>query len=509
MKKIKKLLAMIMAMTMMLGMAISVSAAENDTKVNVTVGDLQDEITLYKVQIVEADTSKPHGWVYTDDFTDLANDVSIESLISIANSQNNGDAQTGELTSSTELAGLLENLKTRVMIDNNKMEGNVFNATSAGLYVIFPEKEGWTFSPTLVYVPVGSSDPISVQVKGAPDQIKKELVDEKGQSVSAGDVIQYKVTVKYPYISANYNEPSFKITDTLTNATLYIDVTHQVEVKVDGTLLNADNYTTTGSMGSDTLTINFNSEGYNRANAGDDITITYWVKVSDTVSVESPLENKVTSDLKLTPDGESTKTEYKVVSTPVKVTIEKVDSENTDTSLMGSVFALYKGNAVDQTEDTLIAIMADAESTNGITLPSDYAGYSSLFKADGTADGTIVFDGLDAQADYYVREIIAPTGYSIDGIDHQLVFGGIAEGYPEVDKSDNDADGDGVETITTTYKFNDFKVNQYGNNVPNTKLSSLPSTGGIGTTIFTIGGCAIMIAAAALYFVNRRKSEEN
>ena len=42
-----------------------------------------------------------------------------------------------------------------------------------------------------------------------------------------------------------------------------------------------------------------------------------------------------------------------------------------------------------------------------------------------------------------------------------------------------------------------------------TKLTSLPSTGGIGTTIFTIGGCAIMIAAAALYFVNRRKSEEN
>ena len=41
----------------------------------------------------------------------------------------------------------------------------------------------------------------------------------------------------------------------------------------------------------------------------------------------------------------------------------------------------------------------------------------------------------------------------------------------------------------------------------NTELSSLPSTGGIGTTIFTIGGCAIMIAAASLFFVSRRKSE--
>ena len=39
-----------------------------------------------------------------------------------------------------------------------------------------------------------------------------------------------------------------------------------------------------------------------------------------------------------------------------------------------------------------------------------------------------------------------------------------------------------------------------------TKLASLPGTGGIGTTIFTIGGCAIMIIAAALFFASRRKA---
>ena len=42
----------------------------------------------------------------------------------------------------------------------------------------------------------------------------------------------------------------------------------------------------------------------------------------------------------------------------------------------------------------------------------------------------------------------------------------------------------------------------------NTKLSSLPSTGGIGTTIFTIGGCVIMIAAAGLFFASRRKESK-
>lgn len=42
--------------------------------------------------------------------------------------------------------------------------------------------------------------------------------------------------------------------------------------------------------------------------------------------------------------------------------------------------------------------------------------------------------------------------------------------------------------------------------IPNTRLASLPSTGGIGTTIFTVGGCAIMIIAAGLYFASRRKA---
>ena len=39
------------------------------------------------------------------------------------------------------------------------------------------------------------------------------------------------------------------------------------------------------------------------------------------------------------------------------------------------------------------------------------------------------------------------------------------------------------------------------------KLSSLPETGGIGTTIFTIAGCVIMIAAAGLFFASRKKSD--
>lgn len=67
---------------------------------------------------------------------------------------------------------------------------------------------------------------------------------------------------------------------------------------------------------------------------------------------------------------------------------------------------------------------------------------------------------------------------------------------PDGDVNVQEGQGAGSGTVTLATK------------IPNTKLSALPSTGGIGTTIFTIGGCVIMIAAAGLFFATRRKAEK-
>ena len=62
-----------------------------------------------------------------------------------------------------------------------------------------------------------------------------------------------------------------------------------------------------------------------------------------------------------------------------------------------------------------------------------------------------------------------------------------------------------VEELTNTNSAGTGAV-KLGTSIPNTKLASLPSTGGIGTTIFTVGGCAIMILAAGMFFVSRRRA---
>lgn len=82
---------------------------------------------------------------------------------------------------------------------------------------------------------------------------------------------------------------------------------------------------------------------------------------------------------------------------------------------------------------------------------------------------------------YHFEETKAPEGYSINTDGKTLTL---------------TVNGD----VATAKLYNEGQLND-------TKLSALPSTGGIGTTIFTIAGCVIMIAAAGLFFASRKKSD--
>ena len=52
----------------------------------------------------------------------------------------------------------------------------------------------------------------------------------------------------------------------------------------------------------------------------------------------------------------------------------------------------------------------------------------------------------------------------------------------------------------------DHPSNPYG--FKNTKISELPSTGGMGTYLFTIIGVVVMAVAAGAFFISRRRGSE-
>ena len=140
-----------------------------------------------------------------------------------------------------------------------------------------------------------------------------------------------------------------------------------------------------------------------------------------------------------------------------------------------------------------------------------------IYEATSAADGSLSFTGLDADT-YVLVETEAPEGYSLDPTKHEVVITAKYYNEPKDDKGKLEfytitIDGKATSTYKATYdsidgtKVTTIDKTELGvTGIKNTKLSSLPSTGGIGTTIFTVGGCAIMIIAAGLYFATRRKS---
>jgi len=100
------------------------------------------------------------------------------------------------------------------------------------------------------------------------------------------------------------------------------------------------------------------------------------------------------------------------------------------------------------------------------------------------ANGKVKVQGLDVGI-YKFKEVTAPQGYSVNTTDVSATL--------EVAEDDN---GIASDVLTQTTSMND------------TKLGSLPSTGGMGTYLFTIIGVVVMAGAAGAFFMSRRRGSE-
>lgn len=148
------------------------------------------------------------------------------------------------------------------------------------------------------------------------------------------------------------------------------------------------------------------------------------------------------------------------------IELEKVDSQTTDTKLSGAEFALYK---VDTSGDEI--------QVNSYT---------------SGQRGKISIKNLPI-GQYVLRETKAPTGY-------------VKAAEPWNITVAND------RTITVKYDGKDVTPKSDNNKtiyqITNTKVYSLPQSGGPGTYGFTISGVAILATALLLFINNKRREEE-
>ena len=265
--------------------------------------------------------------------------------------------------------------------------------------------------------------------------------------------------------------------------TLEFEGDYALKVTINGTEVSTG-YTTTVSTDKSQLKIAFT---YDAQYAGKPVVITYVATVGDVDSTK-PLSNNVSSEI------ETGSTTSKVVSDSVDFKVIKTDDATPATPLSGAEFTLYvevaetdaKGED-GKLKDGIVELIAATDGTAAV-----YGKEVETKTTAGTA-GEATFTGLDAQKTYYVKETKAPEGYSLNATVYKLA-GATANNPTTITSEDG-------KTITTTYSYTDFTTQT----ITDTKLNALPSTGGIGTTIFTVAGCGIMIAAAFFFFASRKK----
>ena len=475
MKKMKKVFALLVAMVMVMGMTMTTMAAPKTATITVKDenGDILREAELSYVQVIVADQTTRTGWAFTSDaikeaylnaFGEKDDQVVIDQLIAYA-------AKAENAATTEEIAKALSNVVNSKDVQYTPMS-NPQTVDKAGVYAVKAVQEGYTYNNMAAYVGFGTEQGdypsltnVELTAKRTPTDVTKEATDPD-KVVAIGDIVTYTIETTVPYIDPNATNRSFKVWDKISGAEYYFEGEGSHFSIVMG---DFDNVYGTELLEEKTATgFTANLSDFilpDNGNAGKKVLITYTAKVT-AQTVENETGNNI-SGTEVDSDNENVYTG--------SITLTKYN-EDKSKKLSGAGFEVRK----DGSDEALTFKMLGDGSY-------EYDPNGKIIEVFTGKEGILTVSGLDAGT-YNFKETTAPEGYHIkndpDGVDATATL--VLEG----DKTE-------AEAILTA-----------GTELTNTKLSSLPSTGGIGTTIFTIGGCVIMIAAAGLFFASRKKENK-
>lgn len=492
MSKVKRILSVIMAMVMVLAMSVPTFAAAQSA--NITVNNLDENATITRLQIIVPDQTTETGWAFAngalaefqkvDNFSGLSDQQILWKLIKYADKNNTAKGiPTGTVAATAaDFQDAMEKVEANLgdKYTATDVTGNVIEAKVAGVYAIkakTTDTANYAYSPMAAFVSFGTYTTEPTALTPATVNAKKTTIKiEKSSSETDGVVeidkeVTYKVTTNIPYIADDVANVTYTIKDTITGAEYSVDENNNLTVTVK--IGTETPYTVTVNPQSNSFVLDLSTIAANRANANLPIEISYNAIVKSEI-----VENSVVPN-----DGTHTFTPATNTLYTGKITMTK-QGETADVKLENAGFVIYR---VDGDNTYYAMVEKDREKTNEYVVKS-WTTELNTAKVDDNlimtdANGEAVVRGLDDSYTYKFKEIKAPEGYSVNTTDSTAEW------------------TDPHNVVTASSRAGAASMTD-------TKLNALPSTGGIGTTIFTIGGCAIMIVAAGLFFATRRKTQK-
>lgn len=355
---------------------------------------------------------------------------------------------------------------------------------------------------------------------------EKTPVNAYGDTIAEGDTAHFKIDgMTIPSYSADYAKPQFIITDTIDDS---FAAYSNLKVTVGGKEVKASDTTYTVTKNGNAFKINF-AESYLRGLRGTDasaraVVVTYDSVLSNATVNFAENHNRATVQYSNNPNDEASfKTINKDTYHYTFGIDANIDSENSDAK------TTYEFNKVTGRHTKFADQKSDAPLAGAtFTLYSDEACTKiakTVDQATGTAvsdaDGHISFTGLD-EGTYYLKETNAPAGYTLADQTYKFVIkatlGGtdgimtgytVTSSYKDATHADWTAAGTSTYTATATKAADGSVTNKITRAdgpvaIVDSRLQTLPSTGGKGTIILTFSAAAL----AAMFYTSYKKEKK-
>ena len=486
-KAMKKLMAALLAVAMVCAMAIpafAASGSSSTTRGSITINSAVagEDYTIYKMfKLNSFDTNANDGagnYSYTvvPDWEDFFKDGAAgNSYITLENGHPTwvGAENADTYKQFAKAALAYANQKGISATKTEKANSNTvkFDNLDLGYYLVD------TSLGALCGLDTTKPDATINEKNEVPD-IDKKVADSEGNWVTEntakiGDTVNYKVTITVQTANNRY-----VLHDTMSEGLTFNKDSVKVTVGTEEVATTNYDVVTTG-IGTETFNVKFKDEYIATLAAGTKIEVTYSAVVNAKAKVDS---DKNTNEAHLVYGNKHETEKHETKTYLYEFDLIKF-SGSTKKLLGGAQFKLYDaetgGNEIKLVKDNTTGIYRVATATE---TPVAYI---------ETVEGkTVKISGLDKKV-YYLEETVPPAGYN---------------GLPQRVTVDLRT---GSKKVTTGYltdgTYDESLASSIGGvAVENNAGTTLPGTGGIGTTIFYVVGGGLMAAAAILLITKKR-----
>ena len=496
MKYMKKFMALLAALTLALTMAVPAFAASGteSSKGTITIDNAVTGTTYnaYRIFDLESYDTVKDAYSYKlstkwENFPEYrttidAKEVKAKDFFSV-NSAGYIEWNDAKKEAGADFAKL-----AKAFVDANNIECDK-KETASSATVTFTDL---TLGYYLVDTSLGSlcsldtTEPsVTIKEKNSDTTIEKKIVitgitgDEKVDSNSAGigDTVNFSIT-----ITVKDGDPKgYVLHDKLSGLTFD---PNSLEVKVGTTKLNAGTDYTLDEKPADvdSFDVKF-TDGKLKPN--DVVVVTYSAKVAADATIAGAGN---TNKAHLVYNGKPS-TEEKTTTYVWKLNVHKytLNSTNDEVALNGAKFVLYRK---DGTEKKYAKLTGDK-------IASWVTDKSSATTLETSGKGDILIEGLN-EGTYYLEETEAPAGYNklTEPIEVEINATTSITSGSETVRYKNSSEPSYTQAADATVKV----LNKAG--------TQLPSTGGIGTTIFYVIGGGLMAVAAVLLVAKKRMNNK-